>query len=283
MFKADSLTPKTKMIMFSKATEKPDYKCDLKIESGSYLCRNCGIKLFEAKDKFESGTGWPSFDKSYENHVIELLDSDGIRIEITCGKCKSHLGHVFHNELLTKQNTRYCVNSKALDFVSKIEVKNTDEIIVAGGCFWGVEHYMNKLTGILKTEVGYIGGKNDYPTYEDVCYNNTGDYEAVRVVFDSEKINTDEVLKYFFEIHDFTQKNGQGNDIGNQYLSRIFIYNDKQRLIAEEIIKQLKNMNFQVCTQILSMQIFYPAEDYHQGYYQRNGQLPYCHSWKKIF
>jgi len=283
MYKSASLTPDIKAIMFDKATERPEHVCDLVVKPGSYLCRNCGIKLFSAENKFDSGTGWPSFDQQHQNHVLEIPDADCMRTEIICSKCEGHLGHVFYDEGFTKKDRRYCVNAKALDFTSNVEVTSTDEIILAAGCFWGVEYYFNKLPGVVQTEVGYIGGKSNRPTYKEVCYANSGHYEAVRVLFDDKKINVEQILKYFFEIHDFTQVDGQGGDIGTQYLSRIFCYDDEQKLIAEQVIQKLVNMNYFAATQILPMQIFWPGEDYHQQYYQNNGQSPYCHFWRKIF
>lgn len=283
MFKTLSLTPKIKEIIIDKGTERPDLKCGIKQQEGSYLCRNCGIALFSSINKFNSLTGWPSFDLSYENNVKELLDKDQRRTEILCRHCDAHLGHVFYGESFTKQNARYCVNDIALDFVAHNNVNEAEEIIVAGGCFWGVEYYFRKLNGVLKTEVGYIGGKKQSPSYEDICQGNSGHYEGVRILFDPNIITLEQVLKYFFEIHDFTQSTGQGNDIGQQYKSRIFYYDDEQKQIALNLIDALSVMNYKVATEIFDMSVFWPAEEYHQAYYNKNGQLPYCHIHRKIF
>jgi len=126
-----------------------------------------------------------------------------------------------HNDL----NTRYCVNSIAIEFIKFNDLNDTEEAIVGAGCFWGVEYYLQKLEGVLKTEVGYIGGRIDNPTYKQICETNTGHVEAVRVIYDPRVISYEQLLKYFFEIHDFAQQDGQGPDIGEQYLSKVFYYN----------------------------------------------------------
>lgn len=160
---------------------------------------------------------------------------------------------------------------------------HTEEIIVAGGCFWGVEHLFKQLPGVVKTEVGYIGGQLDNPSYEDVCTNQTGHYEAVRVVFNPKEISLKDILKYFFEIHDPTQTDGQGPDLGSQYLSAIFYVDDQQRHVAENVIHQLKSLGFSVTTKLLPLTMFWAAETYHQNYYQKTGKQPYCHSRVKRF
>ena len=184
---------------------------------------------------------------------------------------------------MTKKNQRHCVNSLAIEFVPDNAVTQTDEAIIAGGCFWGVQYLFTQLPGVLLTEVGYIGGKTDHPTYQQVCSDHTGHAEAVRVVFDTKKISYENVLKYFFEIHDPTQANGQGPDIGSQYLSRLFYFDEKQKAIAEKVINELKQRGFDVVTQIKPVSIFWRAEEYHQHYYEKNNQAPYCHQYTKRF
>ena len=146
-------------------------------------------------------------------------------------------------------------------------INDTEEAIVGAGCFWGVEYYLQKLKGVVKTEVGYIGGFVDSPTYEQVCGANTGHVEVVRVVYDYKVISYEQLIKYFFEIHDFTQDNGQGADIGEQYLSKIFYYNDEQYQIAKNMIKQLENRGHKVATKLEAISTFWLAEEYHQDYY----------------
>ncbi len=283
-FKTPSLTPDLLNIIQNKHTEKPftgEY-VDPK-NSGTYLCRQCGLALFRAHDQFHSGCGWPSFDLEIQNHVKKLVDLDGRRTEILCARCDGHLGHIFQGENFTPSNTRHCVNSLSLDWVSDSEILDTQEIILAAGCFWGVEYYLKKLPGVLKTEVGYTGGETPYPHYVEVCHKKTGHLEAVRVVFDPEKLTLNQLLQYFFEIHDPSQANGQGPDIGPQYLSAIFYFDLKQKLMAEKIIKILESMNYSISTLLRPVHIFWPAELYHQDYYFKNNQAPYCHGHTKRF
>lgn len=282
--KTRSLTPQLIRIIRDKATEYPftgeynDHE-----ETGSYLCRQCGLALFRSQTKFHSGCGWPSFDEEIANAVKREPDADGMRTEILCARCNAHLGHVFQGEKLTAKNIRHCVNSASLDFVPDLQVADTEEAIFAGGCFWGVESLFKKLPGVLKTEVGYTGGHKDNPTYQEVCEGNTGHVEAIRVVFDLQKTSYTDVAKYFFEIHDPTQANGQGPDLGEQYLSIIFYFDEKQKHIAETLIAELKQNGLSVATRVLPVETFWPAENYHQDYYTKTGKHPYCHHYVKRF
>ena len=276
--KLNSLPPEIIHIIKEKGTEPIfSYQDDEPTKNGSYLCRGCGVALFRADNKFNSGCGWPSFDDEIENAIKREADCDGIRTEILCNHCHAHLGHVFSGEHLTSKNLRYCVNALAIEFVEDKHVLKTDEAIVAGGCFWGVEHLFLQHPGVLLTEVGYTDGKTAHPTYEQVCSQATGHIEAVRIVFNPEKISYENILKYFFEIHDPAQQNGQGHDVGSQYMSRIFYFDLKQKKIAENVIDQLKNKGFQVATQIKPVSVFWRAEKYHQHYYEKNKKVPYCH------
>lgn len=253
---------------------------------GTYLCRQCGLALFRSQTKFHSGCGWPSFDEEIHSAVQSVPDADGRRTEILCARCHAHLGHVFTGEKFTSKNVRHCVNSLSLDFVEDLNVNDTQEAIFAAGCFWGVEYYFKKLSGILKTEVGYIGGTKQNPTYEDVCKKNTGHLEGLRVIFNAEVVSYESIVKYFFEIHDATQTNGQGPDIGPQYLSAIFYYDDEQKNTAQKtmhILKSLLGAGKEIATKLLPVSSFWPAEDYHQDYYTKTAKTPYCHVYRKIF
>ncbi len=252
-------------------------------QSGSYLCRQCGLALFRSETKFHSGCGWPSFDEEIAGAVKRCTDADGYRTEILCSRCKAHLGHAFTGEGFTDKNLRHCVNSLSLDFVADKHVMDSGEAILAAGCFWGVEHYLQKLPGVIKTEVGYTGGHTDNPRYQEICTGNTGHFEAIRVVYDVEKISYEQIIKYFFEIHDPTQTNGQGPDIGKQYLSAIFYYDQQQKDIAEKIVFLLEQKNYRIATQLLPVKTFWRAEDYHQNYYQKTSGEPYCHYYTKRF
>ncbi len=282
--KTASLTPAVKKIVWNKATEYPfSGTFDRVMHNGTYLCRCCGLALFRADSQFSSGCGWPSFDANVL-HAVELqADADGLRTEIICARCTAHLGHVFQGEHFTAKNTRHCVNSASLDFVIDSQVIDTQEAIVAGGCFWGVEHYLRHVPGVLLVESGYCGGSLVNPSYEQICQGNTGHYEAVRIVYDTNKINYTAVLKQFFSIHDPTQTNGQGPDLGEQYQSAVFYYNAQQQQVAEELINELIQRGYNVATQLHPTATFWPAEEYHQHYYKRHQKQPYCHHYVSRF
>lgn len=282
ILKTASLTDITLSVVKNKGTEPPfTGEYDNFGDSGTYLCRQCGLALFRSHTKFHSGCGWPSFDEEVTGSVAREVDADGMRTEILCARCRAHLGHVFTGEHFTANNTRHCVNSLSLDFVADLNVKDTEEALFAAGCFWGVEYYFKKLPGVLKVEVGYTGGHKKNPTYQDICNGNTGHYEAIRVIYHPEQITYEALTKYFFEIHDPTQTNGQGPDHGEQYLSVIFTYEEHQKKIALELIKQLEKLGYHVATKLLPVSTFWRGEDYHQDYYAKTGKQPYCHRYEK--
>ena len=282
--KTPALTPELLRIIEDRGTEAPFSGEYVEAKShGTYLCRRCGLALFRAHDQFHSGCGWPSFDLEISDHVLKVADADGRRTEILCQRCQAHLGHVFNGEGFTAKNTRHCVNSLSLDFVEDETVLDTEEAILAAGCFWGVEYYLKRLAGVLKTEVGYSGGQKDPPTYEEICRHNTGHLEVIRVVFDPKQLSYEALIKYFFEIHDPTQENGQGPDIGEQYQSAIFYYDPSQKTTAGFVMKLLADQGLNVSTALRPVRPFWPAEPYHQDYYQKTGHQPYCHRWTQRF
>ena len=148
---------------------------------------------------------------------------------------------------------------------------------------WGAEYYMQQAPGVISTDVGYIGGHTDHPTYEEVCSHTTGYAEAVRIAFDPSKTTYEDILKLFFEIHDPTQLNHQGPDMGDQYRSEVFFLNDAQKATAQKLIDILKNKGYKVVTKVEKAGTFWKAEDYHQDYYKNNGHKPYCHVYTKRF
>jgi len=272
-----------KFVVFEKGTEAPfTGEYENHFEKGVYVCKNCGIPLYTSNDKFDSGCGWPAFDDEIPGAVLRQPDRDGRRTEITCAYCGAHLGHVFQGEKLTSKNVRHCVNSVSLKFIPEGEKPQIDRMFFAGGCFWGVEHLFKGLEGVFDTRVGYMGGHLSNPTYEKVCMGLTGHYETVEVIFEPKKVDEIALVRYFFEIHDFTQENGQGPDIGEQYKSVIFYTNDHQKQVAEEIISELKK-KYKVATQLRRASTFWLAEEYHQDYYAKTGKAPYCHFRRKIF
>lgn len=249
---------------------------------GHTFCKQGGNPLYRSEDKFDSRCGWPSFDDEIPGAVKRVPDADGRRTEIVCARCGAHLGHVFTGEGLTPKNTRHCVNSISMEFIPAEELK-IDTAIFAGGCFWGVEYYMKKAPGVLAVESGYIGGKVEDPSYEEVCEGNTGHVEAVRVLFDTSKTDYETLTKLFFEIHDPTQQDHQGPDYGEQYRSEIFYNSPEQKAVAEKLIQELKEKGYAVVTRLAPTTTFWVAEDYHQNYYTRKGTLPYCHGYMRRF
>jgi peptide methionine sulfoxide reductase msrA/msrB len=169
--------------------------------------------------------------------------------------------------------------------------RSTDELldegyeraVFAAGCFWGVEYQFKQKEGVIKTTVGYTGGRTENPTYRDVCTHTTGHAEAVEVVFDPDLVAFEDLAKLFFESHDFTQVDRQGPDIGDQYRSEIFYTSDEQKETAESLIAELTDMGYDVATRVTKASEFYPAEEYHQDYYSKTGGTPYCHTHRQIF
>ena len=184
---------------------------------------------------------------------------------------------------MTSKNTRHCVNSVSLTFQPSPKTQEYQSAVFASGCFWGTEYFLGRLPGVVSTQVGYIGGHLEKPTYEEVCSKTTGHYEAVEVVFDSSKTDFTSLLKLFFETHDFSQIDGQGPDIGPQYRSAIFYRSENQKSQAEAIMTELKAKGLSVATKLIEATKFWPAEDYHQNYYEAKGESPYCHRYRKIF
>lgn len=249
-------------------------------EEGTYYCRWCNSPLYSSQSKFHSGCGWPSFDDEIPNAVLRYPDADGSRTEIVCATCQGHLGHVFTGERFTEKNTRHCVNSISLVFRQETPVA---EAVFAGGCFWGVEHLFEQKKGVYSAVSGYTGGTLADPTYQDVLTHTSGHLEAVKVYYNPLEVSYEELAKFFFEIHDPTQTDGQGPDIGNQYLSAIFYRSRSEFDTAVRLIEILEAKGLKIATTLRGAAIFYPAEEYHQDYYVRKGSQPYCHAWVKRF
>lgn len=280
--KYNELTDLEKKVIEQKGTEHPftgiytDH-----FEKGVYKCKKCSEPLFESSDKFHSNCGWPSFDDALEGKVKEQPDADGRRTEILCANCEAHLGHVFLGEGYTEENVRHCVNSISLTF--QPEEIQPEKAYFAGGCFWGVEYHFQKLEGVISTSVGYMGGHHKDPGYYDVTTGTTGHSEAIEIIYDPIKVNYEELAKLFFEIHDPTQINRQGPDIGHQYRSAVYYANKEQKETVQKLIVILEEKGYNVVTEVEPAIRFYPAEDYHQDYYEKKGSLPYCHVYTKKF
>lgn len=281
----NDLTKAESLVINKKGTETPfTGKFTNSKEKGTYICKKCGAALYFSSFKFDSECGWPSFDDEIKGAVKRLPDPDGMRTEIECASCGAHLGHVFTGERLTSKNIRHCVNSVSLDFIpAQVENGRYGTAIFAGGCFWGVEYFLQKEAGVISVTSGYTGGHLKNPSYKEVCTGNTGHAEAVKVIYDPDKTSYEKILKLFLEIHDPTQVGRQGPDIGDQYRSGIFYLNAEQKTIIEKNVKILKDKGIKVVTEITQASEFFPAEAYHQDYYFNNGKIPYCHAYTKRF
>ncbi len=281
----ETLTPFEKHVIIDKGTE-PAFsgKYVYTKEDGVYRCKVCDAPLYRSSDKFESHCGWPSFDDAIPGAIKEVPDADGRRTEIVCANCGAHLGHVFKGEGYTSTNVRHCVNSVSLNFdKKKAQAPALKKAYFAGGCFWGVEYYLEKIDGVKEVTSGFMGGHMKDPGYYDVVRKDTGHLETVEVVYDPAKVSYETLAKTFFEIHDPTQADGQGPDIGSQYLSAVFVSNTEERKTIERLIGILEQKGLKIATKVLPKAPFYPAETYHQDYYERKGSTPYCHRRIKRF
>ena len=298
--KNSDLTPLQKYVVFKNGTEKAFFNeyWDNK-KAGIYVDVTNGKVLFSSQDKFSSGTGWPSFTKAIDhNAVVEKEDlSHGMnRTEVRSKESDIHLGHLFNDGPKDKGGMRYCINSAALKFIAKEDLEQAgygeylylfandedqyEKAVLAGGCFWGIEKLFSQLTGVIDVINGYTGGYVENPTYKIVSSSTSNHAEAVEITFDPNKISYEEILRFFFKIHDPTTLNSQGNDIGTQYRSSIFYINEEQKKIAQQIINkanQAKVFPSEIVTKLEKMDKFYHAEAYHQDYLEKNPQGYNCH------
>jgi len=276
------LTAQEFSILRLKGTEIPfTGQCAIpkKKEKGIYQCAACGTDLFKVETKFESGTGWPSFFQpvSELNLLLRPDNSSGMhRMEALCARCDGHLGHVF-DDGPPPSGKRYCINAVAIKFKKTPDPHH--EAAFGAGCFWGVEAAFRKVKGVITTEVGYMGGTSKNPAYEEVCSGGTGHAETVRLEYDPDTVSYEDLLNYFWHIHDPGSLNRQGPDIGSQYRSVIFYYTPEQKRAAEASKRELEasgKVKMPVVTEIAPAGEFYRAEEYHQRYHEKHGNLPSC-------
>ena len=302
-----TLTKEQYEVTQKEATEAPfknkfwDYK-----GPGIYVDVVSGEPLFSSLDKFDSGCGWPSFTKPIEQKNIAQKEDNKLsqkRIEVRSKVADSHLGHVFHDGP-APSGLRYCINSAALRFIpvdklkdegygqylnlfpeatlkgTETAIKKTEMAILAGGCFWGMEEMFRKKSGVTETIVGYTGGEMDAPAYTDVKTGKTGHAEAIKIVFDPSIISYEEILKFFFKIHNPTTLDRQENDVGSQYRSAIFYTDEEQKKTAEKIkglVERSEKWKRPIVTQIVPAKKFWPAEEYHQKYLVKYPNGYSCH------
>lgn len=293
-----TLTPEQYKCTQEEGTEAPfknkywDHK-----GAGIYVDIVSGEALFSSLDKYDSGSGWPSFTKPIEEtNLIQKSDFKlGVeRTELRSKKADSHLGHVFDDGPgPTKQ--RFCINSASLNFIPISEMKEKgygrylylfakeqkwEIAILAGGCFWGVQELFRKQKGVIYSEVGYTGGDLSKKSYEDVKTGKSGHAEAVRIIFDPQQTSYENLLLYFFKIHDPTTLNQQGNDIGSQYRSEIYYLNDSQKQVAKKVIERVdksKKWGKPSVTKISKAEPFLHGEEYHQDYLKKHPNGYTCH------
>jgi len=281
--KLNKLTPQEAAVIINKGTEYPNTGEYVSTkDSGTYVCRQCDAPLYHSADKFDSHCGWPSFDDEIKGAVKRIPDADGMRTEIVCANCGGHLGHVFMGEGYTEKNIRHCVNSISMKFIPSNSIK-MEKAYFASGCFWGTEYHFMKKAGVTATTVGYMGGYTDGPTYKEVCSGTTGHIETTEVVFDPSKVSFEDLVKLYYETHDFEQVGGQGPDIGPQYQSVVFYVTNEQKLIVEKYMNILQEKGYKPATLLKPAPEFWAAEDYHQEYYDKKNGNPYCHVYRKLF
>ena len=273
-------------------------------EAGIYVDIVSGEPLFASTDKYESGCGWPSFTKPIEAANVKATRDWSMlipRTEVRSAHGDSHLGHVFRDGPRDRGGLRYCINSASLRFVARADMADqgygdyleqveevsvpatTERAVLAGGCFWGMQDLIRKLPGVVSTRVGYTGGTNANATYR----NHGTHAEAIEIVFDPTRTDFRALLEFFFQIHDPTTRDRQGNDRGASYRSAIFYTDERQMAVAEDTIADVEASGLwpgKVVTEVSPVGDFWEAEAEHQDYLERKPNGYTCHfvrpTWK---
>lgn len=281
------------------ATERPyTNEYDKEFRPGIYVDITTGEPLFSSTDKYDSGCGWPAFSKPIDKQLlVEKSDnSHGMqRTEVRSKTGNAHLGHVFDDGPADRGGLRYCINSASLRFVplDQMEkegygaytklVRKEKEIYVAGGCFWGTEHYIKQVKGVLSTEVGYANGHTKNPTYKEVCTDGTGFAEAVHIKYDPTVVSLSFLVKLYFASIDPTSYNKQGNDRGSQYRTGVYYTDPADRAVIKKVFDaEARKHSVPLEVELLPLKNFYRAEEYHQDYLDKNPG-GYCHLPSSLF
>ena len=294
-----TLTPEQFAITQQAATERPFVNAyDHEFRPGIYVDITTGQPLFLSSDKYDSGCGWPAFSRPIDEHLIVKntdLSHGMTRTEVKSKLGDAHLGHVFNDGPREKGGQRYCINSGALRFIPEQDMAKEgygaylsllhplQTVYLAGGCFWGTEHFFKQVHGVKATQVGYANGHTPHPSYHEVCTDTTGFAETVKVEYDPSEVSLAFLLDLYFRAIDPTSVNQQGNDRGTQYRTGIYYTNKADLSTIEAVVKaQQKHYKQPIRVEVSPLKNFYSAEEYHQDYLDKN-PTGYCHLPQSLF